>query len=257
MTNKHEDVFPVITLKYRKGDLIIKEGDYGISIYKIIKGEVSIFQESGDIEITLSTLGPGQIFGEISFLNMAGEIRSASVRAIENTVLEVWHPSILSKEYEEIPPMLKYVVDQISARLLRMNKLIVHLMTQEQKRQKAINKHEPLASRRRYYRKDVDLKCYYRPAALSPKVRLPGRIRDMSLNGLKLEIAAKNTKTFPHLDGGPFVVNTVLPNGKSIELAAKIVILIKSETPGKLLMGMSITELPAVAKKLLGFFLMP
>ena len=257
MTNKHEDVFPVITLKYQKGDLIIKEGDYGISIYKIIKGKVSIFQESEDKDIVLSTLGPGHIFGEIAFLNIAGEIRSASVRAIENAVLEVWHPSMLSKEYKEMPPMLKYVVDRISARLLRMNKLIVQLTTQEHKKRTSIKKREPWASKRRYYRKDVDLKCHYRPVGLSPKVRLPGRIRDMSLSGLGLEIVAKNTKSFSHMDGDSFIVSTVLPNGKSIELEADIVTLSKSETPGKLILGMSVTELSAGAKSLLGFFLMP
>ncbi len=257
MTSKHENVFPVITLKYRKGDLIIKEGDYGISIYKIIRGKVSILQESGDKEIALATLGPGEIFGEIAFLNKAGEIRSVSVRAIENAVLEVWHPSMLSKEYKEMPPMLKYVTDQISARLLRMNKLIVQLTTQEQKRRKAMERHDPWPSQRRYYRKEVDLECYYRPVGLSPKVRLTGRIRDMSLSGLGMEIVAKNTTSFSHMDGDTFVVNTVLPNGKSVELAAKIMTLTKSETPGKLLLGMSVTELSAGAKKLLGFFLMP
>ena len=257
MTSTHENVFPVITLKYRKGDLIIKEGDYGISIYKIIRGKVSILQESGDKEIALATLGPGEIFGEIAFLNKAGEIRSVSVRAIENAVLEVWHPSMLSKEYKEMPPMLKYVTDQISARLLRMNKLIVQLTTQEQKRRKAMERRDPWASQRRYYRKEVDLECYYRPVGLSPKVRLTGRIRDMSLSGLGMEIVAKNTTSFSHMDGDTFVVNTVLPNGKSVELAAKIMTLTKSETPGKLLLGMSVTELSAGAKKLLGFFLMP
>jgi len=38
MTGTQQNVFPVITLKYRKGNLIIKESDYGISIYKINRG---------------------------------------------------------------------------------------------------------------------------------------------------------------------------------------------------------------------------
>lgn len=29
---------PITRLKYHKGDLVIKEGDYGTSIYKIISG---------------------------------------------------------------------------------------------------------------------------------------------------------------------------------------------------------------------------
>ena len=257
MTSKHENVFPVITLKYRKGDLIIKKGDYGISIYKIIKGKVSILKESEDTEVALTTLGPGEIFGETAFLNKAGEIRSASVRAIENAVLEIWHPSMLSKEYKEMPPMLKYVADQISARLLRMNKLIDHLTTQELKRRKPTKRHSPWAAQRRYYRKEVDLDCDYRPVGVSPKVSLSGRITDMSLSGLRMEIMAKNTTSFSHMDGDSFVVNTVLPNGKSVELEAKIVRFTKSEVPGKMLLGMSVTELSAGAKKLLGFFLMP
>ena len=257
MTSKHENVFPVITLKYRKGDLIIKEGDYGVSIYKIIKGKISIYKESGDKEIALATLGPGEIFGEIAFLNRAGEIRSASGRAIENAVLEVWHPSMLLKEYKEMPPILKYVADQISARLIRMNKLVVQLTTQEQKRQKPMAERSTWASQRRYYRKEVDLDCDYRPVGLSSKVSLPGRITDMSLSGLRMEIVAQNTKSFSHMDGNSFVVKTVLPNGKSLELEAKIVKLTKSKVPGKVVLGMSITALSAGARTLLGFFLMP
>ena len=70
-----EEAFPVITLRYRQGDLIIKEGDYGISIYRIIKGRVSILEESSGDEILLATLGPGELFGEIAILNRSGQVR--------------------------------------------------------------------------------------------------------------------------------------------------------------------------------------
>ena len=255
--NSQETVFPVITLKYRAGDLIIKEGDYGISIYKIVEGKVVIFQESEDEEIALSTLGPDEIFGEIAFLNRAKEIRSASAKALEPSVLEVWHPSILLKEYEQMPPMLKYVADQILSRLLRMNKLIVQLTIREQNQRKGIKKQDPLTSQRRYYRKEIDLDCHYRPVGLSSKVRLPGRIKDMSLGGLGMEIVTENTTSFSHMDGDLFVVETTLPNGKELELEAKIVTLSKGESSKRLILGMSITKLSAGAKSLLGFFLMP
>lgn len=257
MTGVHTNAFPVITLKYREGDLIIKEGDYGISIYKIIRGKVLIFRESGEREIALSTLNPGEIFGEIAFLNKAGETRTASARALEETELEAWHPSVLSKEYQEMPPMLKYVVDQVLTRLLRMSHLLVQLTDQEQKRRKAVERRDPLVSERLYYRKTVDLECHYRPVGLSSKVRLQGWIKDISLSGIGIEIAAQNTIDFSHMDADSFVVNTVLPNGKDLELEARIVSLKKSEAPGRLLVGMSVTELSAGAKNSLGFFLMP
>jgi len=257
MTGTLQNAFPVITLNYRKGDLIIKEGDYGISVYKINKGKVMVYSESGDKEVVLSTLNPGGIFGEIAFLSRVGETRSASARALEDTELEAWHPSMLSKEYQEMAPMLRYVMDQLLTRLLRNSRILVNLSDQEQKRRKAVEKGDPYVSHRCYYRKSVDLECHYRPVGSSTEVRLPGRIKDISLSGIGMEIMAQNLTNFTHGDGDSFVVITVLPNGKSLEVEAKIMKNTKSETPGRLLLGMAVTELSAGAKKSLGFFLMP
>ena len=88
-----EKLPPIVSLKYKPGETIIKGGDYGISIYMIVKGKVEIFIESGQEEIRLATIGPGEIIGEMIFLTGTQARRSASVRAIEYTVLESWHPS--------------------------------------------------------------------------------------------------------------------------------------------------------------------
>ena len=86
-------------LKYLKGEQIIKQGDYGISIYKILSGKVQIFRKSEGVEVPLATLGPGAIIGEMAFLSKDAEVRSASAGAIEDTELEVWHPRELVKKY--------------------------------------------------------------------------------------------------------------------------------------------------------------
>lgn len=257
MSGTNGNAEQVIHLSYSKGDLITKEGDYGISIYKIIEGKAVISRKSEDKEIPLATLGPGAIIGEVTFLNRGKGTRSASARAVEDSVLEVWHPSTLSKEYDQMPPVIKYIADQISSRLIRMNRLIVQLKTQEQKRLKAMEKSDPLTSQRRYYRKDVDLDCHYRPVGLSPKVRLDGQIRNISLGGIGMEIMVKNTTSFSHMQGDFFVVNTVLPNNKSLELKVKVETVTKSKSHGRLLLNMSMTEISDGAKKSLGFFMMP
>ena len=100
---------PIVNLIYDKGDLIIKEGDYGISLYKIIRGSVRVTTRSGPQEILLATLGKGEIIGEISFLNKNILPRSASVRAVLKTEVQVWHPLELQKEYEETPPIIQYI----------------------------------------------------------------------------------------------------------------------------------------------------
>jgi CRP-like cAMP-binding protein len=69
--NGKEKLPPVKLLRYKKGDLIVKQGDYGISIYKVIKGKVQIFDESGGKETDLVALDPGGIIGDMNFLDRA------------------------------------------------------------------------------------------------------------------------------------------------------------------------------------------
>jgi len=57
------------TLQYLKGEQIIKQGDYGISIYKILSGKVQVFRKSEGVEVPLATFGAGGIIGEMAFLS--------------------------------------------------------------------------------------------------------------------------------------------------------------------------------------------
>ena len=257
MTDNPSTTPPIVRLSYRKGDLIIKEGDYGISIYKILEGKATVYQESEGREIPIAALGIGDIFGERTFLNRASETRSASVRAVENLTVEVWHTERLSKEYEDMPPIIKYITDQILTRSVRMNNLIVKLITQEQKERDAEKKADPLVSQRRFYRKKVDMVCQYRPAGMPGKFHLAGRIKDISLNGLGILAKSINTSDVSHALGDRFLVTTVLPNNQPLELEAEVMSVEDGERVGDLLLGLSISEISANAKKSLGFFLMP
>ncbi len=118
----------VTVLRYKKGEQIIKQGDYGISIYIILNGNVEVYRESEGGDVVLATLGPGDIIGEMIFLNKGVEVRSASARALQDSELEVWHPDDLGKKYEEIAPVLKAMINQVLRRLLRMNKLLDKLI---------------------------------------------------------------------------------------------------------------------------------
>ena len=131
---------PIVHLSYSKGELIIKEGDYGISIYKILNGNVRIFKKIGQHKITLATLGRGEVFGEMTFFNFLLEPRSASVEAADDVVLEVWHPALLAEEYKRISPMLRYVLKQTLSRLLKLNKVVSDLSAREGEKTKKSNR---------------------------------------------------------------------------------------------------------------------
>ena len=66
------------------GEVIVRMGDPGSTLYIVRSGEVSVTREqaSGG-EIALATLGPGEYFGELSIFD--GEKRSATVVAAQET----------------------------------------------------------------------------------------------------------------------------------------------------------------------------
>jgi CRP-like cAMP-binding protein len=71
---------------FSTGEMIIREGDPGRSVYVILDGRVRVFtRDNGDNELELATLGVGQFFGEMSFIS--GEPRSSSVVALELSVV--------------------------------------------------------------------------------------------------------------------------------------------------------------------------
>ena len=74
--------------RFESGDNIVRKGEEGVGFYLIIDGAVEIRSDGN----TLSKLGPGQFFGEMSVLDR--QPRSADVVAVEPSrclVLNVLH----------------------------------------------------------------------------------------------------------------------------------------------------------------------
>jgi len=98
--------------KYEPGDTIVKKGESGLGFYLVLDGSVKI--KSG--ETTLSKLGEGQFFGEMSLLD--NQPRSADVVAIEPSrclILSDWsfkglistNPRIALKMLQELARRLR------------------------------------------------------------------------------------------------------------------------------------------------------
>jgi CRP-like cAMP-binding protein len=257
-TNQNTEVGPQVNvLRYRKGEQIIKQGDYGISIYIILRGKVEIFRESKEKEIPLAVLGPGDTIGEMTFLNRKVEVRSASARAIEASELEVWHPSLLAKKYEEVPPVLKVMIDQALDRLTKMNKLLDRLNLNLLEAQETAEPKLPRSESRGFYRKALEVECFYAPAkpANGFQGSLSGRIMNISMTGLRMEIPSRNLTFAPHGIGDSFQIDMVLPNQQPLKATGKVVSVNKQN--GRILLGMSFLDLPEHYRKTLWFFMLP
>jgi CRP/FNR family transcriptional regulator, cyclic AMP receptor protein len=81
-----------ITRAYKKGDVIVKEGEMAVAFYLITKGHVNVTHGGkGESQTAMAALGPGEFFGEMALLDSYP--RSASVTAVEDTeclVLSRW-----------------------------------------------------------------------------------------------------------------------------------------------------------------------
>ena len=195
-------------LKYLKGEQIIKQGDYGISIYKILSGKVQVFRKSEGVVIPLATLEPGAILGEMVFLSREAEVRSASAAAIEDTELQVWHPRELARKYEQTSPVIRAITDQAIGRLRRINKFMdkMAVTLTNETREKSLQDSGAWRSKRKFYRKKVYIPCRYAPAT-RPRgfTFLTGNITDVSMGGMGLQVSTKNESVIPHERGESFV----------------------------------------------------
>jgi CRP/FNR family cyclic AMP-dependent transcriptional regulator len=69
--------------KYESGSIILREGDPGDTCYILQRGRARVTRQHADGRtITLTNLGPGEIFGELAMFG--GEVRSATVEALDD-----------------------------------------------------------------------------------------------------------------------------------------------------------------------------
>lgn len=69
--------------KYNAGNVVVRQGDPAEEFFIILDGRAELVSQSPDgVEIHISTLGPGQAFGETGILKRAPRI--ASVRAVDS-----------------------------------------------------------------------------------------------------------------------------------------------------------------------------
>jgi hypothetical protein len=103
------------------GELIIRQGHLGGSIYAVLDGKVRVFtRDHRDSELELAVLGPREIFGELSLLS--GKFRSESVAALETTVLAELSYSAMRKLMQEYPDVEKKLVKYRKERFQDMEK---------------------------------------------------------------------------------------------------------------------------------------
>jgi CRP/FNR family transcriptional regulator, cyclic AMP receptor protein len=102
---------------------VFHEGDPGDSCYIVSRGSCRVIRQHSDGRvITLATLGPGAIFGELAMLD--GERRSASVESVDSTELLALPASDVRPLIRDHPGMAEKLIVALTRRLREANERI-------------------------------------------------------------------------------------------------------------------------------------
>ncbi len=104
--------------KFKKDDIIIRQGTPGRKLYIVVSGKVNVLNETG---IAISTLGRGEVFGEMSLI-CNEEIGATVQSGADSTILtlEYKHFRFIMDHY---PEMHRYFTRLMARRLTRSNKI--------------------------------------------------------------------------------------------------------------------------------------
>ena len=107
----------------QRGVVLFEEGAEPGEFYLVLSGRVAIAQESDDgRESLLAVLGPGELFGEMGFLD--GYNRSAQARALEESSVLMVPYAELRRLYENDPAALWSAVQLLARRLRAMDQAL-------------------------------------------------------------------------------------------------------------------------------------
>lgn len=109
----------------KNGELALRAGDRGDTAYFILSGAVEVFIERDGRHVTLARLGKGEIFGEMAIIDPGP--RSASVRAVEDTICIVTTYDDFTRSMAENPQFATEFLRTLVARLREANARIVEL----------------------------------------------------------------------------------------------------------------------------------
>jgi CRP-like cAMP-binding protein len=128
---------------FKAGEMIIREGDPGKSIYVVLNGRVKVFfKDNHGSEQELDILGESEFFGEISLLT--GKPRLASVAAIDSTMVMELSYTSMRELVRENPAVKKVLLEYYVERLKKIKEKRSETGSEEKRRDPRVNEQVPV-----------------------------------------------------------------------------------------------------------------
>lgn len=116
-------------LKYRRDDIIFREGDPSDFVCRIISGEVEIVRELDDESVVIGVVRTGEFVGEMGVIE--GRDRSATVRASGDLSIELIDKDDFLQLISSDSDTAFQLLSRLSERLRKANDLIINATTSE------------------------------------------------------------------------------------------------------------------------------
>ena len=104
---------------FPKGSMLIEDKEFGDETFIIISGKVEISRIIDGKETLIETLERGAVFGELAALTH--DIRTAQVKAIEDTQVMIISKQLMFDEIRKMPPWLEKIVFNLALKVSSMN----------------------------------------------------------------------------------------------------------------------------------------
>ncbi len=107
----------------QKGEVIIREGQSGETMYLVVSGKVKVVKTGDDkCSMELGQMGRGEYFGEMALFD--DQVRSATVEALEDTHLLVLHKREFAETVREYPQVALQMCKELSRRVRELHQKI-------------------------------------------------------------------------------------------------------------------------------------
>lgn len=115
-----------VAKKYNQDEIFCNEGDPGYEMFILLKGKVGVYLSAIDGSLfKVAELEAGDFFGEMSLLEMMP--RSASILALEETVVIVLNQSNFAEVISQEPELAFRIMKGMSSRLRQLNDELISI----------------------------------------------------------------------------------------------------------------------------------
>lgn len=112
-------------MRYRAGDVLMREGDPSDFSSRIVEGRVVVLRHRGGEEILLGELGPGDFAGEMGVIER--KPRSATVRALTDVVVDLISADAFLDHMAADPETARALLFRLSERVRSLTDEVVQL----------------------------------------------------------------------------------------------------------------------------------